>query len=36
MNKVLHKYRGDSPFTEGIIMSGKVFLATAHRRRQWS
>ena len=31
MNKVLHKYRGDSPFTEGIFTSGKVFLATAHQ-----
>ncbi|HWE84809.1 MAG TPA: DUF2971 domain-containing protein [Terracidiphilus sp.] len=31
MSKVLHKYRGDSSFTDGIIASGKVFLATAHQ-----
>jgi tetratricopeptide (TPR) repeat protein len=30
MGIVLHKYRGDSPFTESIITSGKVYLATAH------
>jgi tetratricopeptide (TPR) repeat protein len=30
MDNVLHKYRGDSKFTESIITSGKVYLATAH------
>jgi hypothetical protein len=30
MDKVFYKYRTDSPFTESIITSGKVFLATAH------
>jgi tetratricopeptide (TPR) repeat protein len=31
MEKVFYKYRGDSKFTEDIITSGKVFLATAHQ-----
>jgi hypothetical protein len=31
MDKVFHKYRSDSPFTEKIITAGKVFLATAHQ-----
>lgn len=31
MERIFHKYRGDSEFTESIITSGKVFLATAHQ-----
>ncbi len=31
MDTVFHKYRADSAFTEAIITSGKVFLATAHQ-----
>jgi len=31
MLRVLNKYRNDSAFTESIITSGKVFLATAHQ-----
>jgi hypothetical protein len=31
MDKVFHKYRTDSEFTESIITSAKVFLATAHQ-----
>ncbi len=31
MDNVFHKYRGDSKFTEAIITSGQVFLATAHQ-----
>lgn len=31
MDRLFYKYRGDSPFTESIITSGKVFLATAHQ-----
>ncbi|PZQ19267.1 MAG: hypothetical protein DI565_02515 [Ancylobacter novellus] len=29
--RVLYKYRADSAFTEAVITSGKVFLATAHQ-----
>ncbi len=31
MNITLYKYRADSEFTERLITSGKVFLATAHQ-----
>jgi tetratricopeptide (TPR) repeat protein len=31
MDIVLYKYRSDSKFTESIITSGKVYLATAHQ-----
>jgi len=31
MDRVLHKYRTDTPFTEALITDGKVFLATAHQ-----
>jgi len=31
MDKVFHKYRADSSFTESIVTSGQVFLATAHQ-----
>ena len=31
MSRILHKYRGDSAFTEAIITNRQVFLATAHQ-----
>lgn len=31
MDQVLYKYRSDTAFTETLITSGKVFLATAHQ-----
>ncbi len=31
MDRIFYKYRSDSKFTESIITSGKIFLATAHQ-----
>ena len=30
MDQILYKYRTDSPYTEQLITSGEIFLATAH------